>query len=158
MAKINEDFYPLLDDLVRPYALRVGDEADAARIVLLRGVVETLLLQGWQIGKSIILAHPSPKGSPCAMGIVAPRSGVLNEAKPARQMGGPVVVEGIIIAYRKRRKTLCTPIAESTALPNPKLHLDLVARHRPRVPRRREGHLCFDVSHSVELHQRILHL
>src|SRR3972149_1204506 len=62
VAEVDEHLQPLGDDLVRALAADVGDEADAAGIVLLRGVVEALLLGARQIRKSIRLAHLSLVG------------------------------------------------------------------------------------------------
>jgi hypothetical protein len=45
VAEVLQHREPVLDDAVRPDVLHVGDEADAARILLLRGIVETLLLR-----------------------------------------------------------------------------------------------------------------
>ena len=42
MVEIDQDLQALLEDLVRLAVLHVGDEADAAGIVLVRGIVEPL--------------------------------------------------------------------------------------------------------------------
>jgi hypothetical protein len=44
MVEVLEDLQPLLDDVVRPVPLDVGDEADAAGIVLVHRVVQALRL------------------------------------------------------------------------------------------------------------------
>ena len=42
MIEVDEDLQPLFEDRMRLAVLHVGDEADAARVVLVGGVVETL--------------------------------------------------------------------------------------------------------------------
>src|SRR5262252_9305914 len=54
MVEVGQDLQTLLDDLVRPLALDVGDEADSASVMLVCGAVQTLsrgLRQGLVVGR-----------------------------------------------------------------------------------------------------------
>ena len=53
MGQVGEDLQAFGDDVVRAFALDVDDEADAARVVLVSGIVEALLF--WNA--SIVMHH-----------------------------------------------------------------------------------------------------
>src|ERR1700722_7278407 len=56
MGQVVEHLQRLLDDVVGPLALNIYDEADSARVVLIRWIVETLCLRN-----AVVVVHHDPR-------------------------------------------------------------------------------------------------
>ena len=114
MRQVFEDEQAVLDDLVRLLALHVGDEADAAGIVLVARIVETLR---------------GGVGSACRFGRTFWRQ-PLSSARPGQGRRHRCVMSVIVLSsYRPARRALILPAGKRL-----RSHLG-PARHVLRNPR-----------------------
>src|SRR5262249_39099013 len=91
MLEVAEDLQRVLDDLMRLAAFDVGDETDAAGILVERGVVQTLcgrnariggVAEGFHVHDGPTLYHPRPV---CRIAAYQPHSAALMKAAAAEK-------------------------------------------------------------------------